>query len=157
MPFVRVDMPEEPAGLADQAAAPVPSPSDAVRPVASLPFTAAVGYGGFTFVSGQIGVDPASGALAVGVVAQFEQAVANLAGVLAGSGRTLADVVRVGVYLADMGDYAAMNEAYRGAFAQPFPARTAIGVAALPLGAAVEIDAIVADRGAGRADQGAVS
>ena len=117
--------------------------------IESLPFTAAVPHAGFTFVSGQVGVDPASGALSPGgVVAQFEQAVANLGAVLAASGRTLADVLRVGVYLTDMDDYAAVNDAYRKAFAEPYPARTAIGVAGLPLGAAVEIDAIVADRGA---------
>ncbi|MEZ0109618.1 2-iminobutanoate/2-iminopropanoate deaminase [Catenulispora sp. EB89] len=117
--------------------------------IESLPFTAAVPHAGFTFVSGQVGVDPASGALPPGgVVAQFEQAVANLEAVLAASGRTLADVLRVGVYLTDMDDYAAVNDAYRKAFAEPYPARTAIGVVALPLGAAVEIDAIVADRGA---------
>lgn len=115
----------------------------------ALPFTAAVPHGGFTFVSGQVGVDPATDTLRPGgVAAQFEQAVANLEAVLAASGRTLADVVRVGVYLADMDDYAAMNDAYREAFAEPYPARTAIGVAALPLGAAVEIDAIAADRSA---------
>lgn len=110
-----------------------------------LPFTAAVPHGDFTFVSGQVGLDPATGALAEGgVTAQFEQAVANLSAVLASSDKTLADIVRVGVYLTDMNDYDAMNEAYRKAFAQPYPARTAIGVVALPLGAAVEIDAIVA-------------
>jgi 2-iminobutanoate/2-iminopropanoate deaminase len=124
-------------------------PSHAPASVAALPFTAAVPHGGFTFVSGQVGVDPATGALRPGgVTAQFEQAVTNLEAVLAASGRTLADVLRVGVYLTDMDDYAAMNEVYRKAFAEPYPARTAIGVAALPLGAAVEIDAIVADRSA---------
>lgn len=112
---------------------------------APLPFTPAVPHGDFVFVSGQVGLDPRTGELAAGGVAgQFAQAAANLAAVLAASGRTLADVVRVGVYLADMDDYAAMNDAYREAFAEPYPARTAIGVAALPLGAAVEIDAIVA-------------
>lgn len=125
------------------------APSSAPASIASLPFTAAVPHGGFTFVSGQVGVEPATGALRPGgVTAQFEQAVANLEAVLADSGRTLTDVVRVGVYLADMDDYPAMNAAYREAFAEPYPARTAIGVAALPLAAAVEIDAIVADRSA---------
>lgn len=126
----------------------VPS-SPAPAPIAALPFTPAVPHGGFTFVSGQVGVDPGTGALRPGgVTAQFEQAVANLEAVLAVSGLTLADVVRVGVYLTDMDDYAAMNDAYRKAFTEPYPARTAIGVAGLPLSAAVEIDAIVADRSA---------
>lgn len=136
------------------AAKPAPAPALASPPapptsVASLPFTAAVPHGGFTFVSGQVGMDPATGALRPGgVAAQFEQAVANLETVLRVSGRTLADVVRVGVYLTDMDDYPAMNDAYRKAFAEPYPARTAIGVVAVPLGAAIEIDAIVADRSA---------
>ena len=113
--------------------------------IRTLPFTAAVPHGDFTFVSGQVGVDPTTGELAKGgVTAEFEQAVANLAKLLAASDLNLADIVRVGVYLADMKDYAAMNDAYRKAFPEPYPARTAIGVAALPLGAAVEIDAIAA-------------
>jgi reactive intermediate/imine deaminase len=124
------------------------APPSAPTAVASLPFTAAVPHGEFMFVSGQVGVDPATGALASGgVAAQFEQAVTNLETVLAASGRRLADVLRVGVYLTNMDDYAAMNDAYRKAFAEPYPARTAIGVAALPLGAAVEIDAIVSASG----------
>ncbi|MBS2535934.1 Rid family detoxifying hydrolase [Catenulispora sp. NF23] len=135
----------KPAQAQSSASAPAPD----ATPVASLPFTAAVPHGDFTFISGQVGVDPATGALPPGgVAAQFEQAVANLEAVLGARGRTLADVVRVGVYLTDMADYAAMNDAYREAFAEPYPARTAIGVAGLPLGAVVEIDAIVGDRGA---------
>ncbi|MEY9929794.1 reactive intermediate/imine deaminase [Catenulispora sp. GP43] len=139
-----------PPHLATRPAPSAPSAaSSAPASIASLPFTPAVPHGGFIFVSGQVGVDPATGALRPGgVAAQFEQAVANLEAVLKASGRTLADVVRVGVYLTDMDDYAAMNDAYRKAFAEPYPARTAIGVAALPLSAAVEIDAIVADRNA---------
>ncbi|WP_323746410.1 Rid family detoxifying hydrolase [Catenulispora pinisilvae] len=136
-----------PKPAAASASASVPAPD--ATPVASLPFTAAVPHGDFTFISGQVGLDPATDALPPGgVAAQFEQAVANLEAVLAARGRTLADVVRVGVYLTDMDDYAAMNDAYRKAFAEPYPARTAIGVAGLPLGALVEIDAIVGDRGA---------
>lgn len=118
--------------------------------IRTLPFTAAVAHGGLTFVSGQVGLDPATGALAKGgIEAEFEQAVANLAHVLEAADMSLSDIVRVGVCLTDMNDYAAMNDAYRKAFAEPYPARTAIGVAGLPLGAAVEIDAIVANTQAG--------
>ncbi|MEO3892248.1 Rid family detoxifying hydrolase [Nonomuraea sp. B5E05] len=107
------------------------------------PFSAAVRSAGLIFISGQVAQDPATGKLLdadVGV--QTEQALANLAAVLAAAGKSLADVVRVGVYLTDMNDFAAMNAAYDQVFTHPYPARTAIGVAALPLGARVEIDAI---------------
>jgi 2-iminobutanoate/2-iminopropanoate deaminase len=107
------------------------------------PFSPAVRAGGFVYVSGQIGVDPASdGLVAGGVEAQTEQVIANLSVVLEAAGLGLKDVVRVGVYLDDMANYAAMNAVYARHFAEPFPARTAIGVAALPLGALVEMDLV---------------
>ena len=107
------------------------------------PFSLATRGGGALFVSGQVAQDPATGALIDGDVArQTDQALGNLAAVLEAAGKGLGDVVRVGVYLTDMADFAAMNEVYRMHFQAPYPARTAIGVAALPLGAAVEIDAI---------------
>jgi 2-iminobutanoate/2-iminopropanoate deaminase len=87
--------------------------------------------------------DPVTGKLIGGdAKAQAEQIFANLKVVLAAGGRTLADVVRVGVYLTDIADFATVNEVYARHFAAPFPARTCIGVAALPLGASVEIDLI---------------
>lgn len=107
------------------------------------PFSPATRGGGALFVSGQVAQDPATGALIDGDVArQTDQALRNLAAVLEAAGKGLGDVVRVGVYLTDMADFAAMNEVYRRHFQAPYPARTAIGVAALPLGAAVEFDAI---------------
>jgi 2-iminobutanoate/2-iminopropanoate deaminase len=117
--------------------------SDAMPP-SGLPFSAAVlGAGDAVYLSGQVGQDPATGRLVDGgAAAQTEQALRNLAAVLEAAGRTLDDVVRVGVYLADMRDFAAMNEVYARWFEPPFPARTTIGVAALPLGAAVEIDLV---------------
>jgi 2-iminobutanoate/2-iminopropanoate deaminase len=75
---------------------------------------------------------------------QTEQILSNLAVALAAAGKDLGDVVRVGVYLTDMTDFAAMNEVYGRHFAEPYPARTTIGVTALPLGAAVEMDVVVA-------------
>ncbi len=108
------------------------------------PFSAAVQRGDFTFLSGQVAQDPATGKLVDGdAEAQAEQIFANIGAVLQAAGKSFADVVRVGVYLTDMGDYAAMNAVYAKHFEQPYPARTAIAVAALPLGAKVEIDLIV--------------
>ena len=116
--------------------------SDRIGPAAG-PFSQAVRGGDALYLSGQVGRDPTTGRLAEGgVAAQAEQALRNLAAVLEAAGRTLVDVVRVGVYLTDMGDFAAMNEVYARAFEPPYPARTTIGVAALPLGAAVEIDLV---------------
>jgi 2-iminobutanoate/2-iminopropanoate deaminase len=120
-----------------------PITSDKLAPLAG-PFSPGVqSRSGPLFISGQVGQDPATGALIDGdVTAQAHQALRNLAAVLEVAGKTLDDVERVGVYLADMADFEAMNEVYREHFRTPYPARTAIGVAALPLGAAVEFDAI---------------
>jgi 2-iminobutanoate/2-iminopropanoate deaminase len=108
------------------------------------PFAVAVQATNLLFVSGQVAQDPATGKLIDGDTGrQTEQILANLAVVLAAAGKHLGDVVRVGVYLTDMTDFAAMNDVYARHFTDPFPARTTIGVAALPLGAAVEIDAVV--------------
>ena len=104
------------------------------------PFSPAVQYGELLFVSGQVGVNPTTGKLADGIEAQTEQALSNLDAILDAAGRTLNDAVRVGVYVTDMSHFARMNAAYAKHFAQPYPARTTIGVAALPLGALVEID-----------------
>jgi 2-iminobutanoate/2-iminopropanoate deaminase len=107
------------------------------------PLSPAVRSGGFVFLSGQIGADPATDELvAGGVGAQTEQAFANLEAVLSAAGKSLDDIVRVGVYLTDPADYPAVNEVYARFFQDPYPARSAVVVAALPLGAAVEIDAI---------------
>jgi 2-iminobutanoate/2-iminopropanoate deaminase len=107
------------------------------------PFSPAVRAGELMFLSGQVGSDPVTGELVDGgVAAQTEQAIRNVAIALDAAGRTLDDVVRVGVYLTDMANFAAMNEVYARHFRQPYPARTTIGVAALPLGAAVEMDLV---------------
>ena len=113
-------------------------------PASGLPFSVAVRRGGVLFLSGQVAQDPATGELVDGDVAQqAEQILRNIAATLAAIGKDLDDVIRVGVYLTDMSQFGAMNEAYRRHFAEPCPARTAIGVAALPLGAAVEMDVVV--------------
>lgn len=113
-------------------------------PAAAGPFSLGVRGAGLLFLSGQVAQDPATGKLIGGDVRrQTRQILRNIATALAAAGLDLGDVLRVGVYLTDMSDYAAMNEVYREHFAEPFPARTAIGVAALPLGAAVEMDVVV--------------
>ena len=103
------------------------------------PYSPIVRAGDFLICSGQIGIT--DGALVSGgVIAQFRQAVANAEAVLATEGATLADVVKATVFLLHMDDFAAMNQAYVDCFGEARPARSAVGVAALPLGALVEIE-----------------
>jgi 2-iminobutanoate/2-iminopropanoate deaminase len=113
-------------------------------PVPVGPFSLAVRGGGLLFLSGQVAQDPATGKLIDGDAArQTDQILRNLATALEAAGKDLGDVLRVGVYLVDMSDFAAMNAVYGRYFIEPYPARTAVGVAALPLGAAVEMDVVV--------------
>ena len=108
------------------------------------PFSQAVEVGGFLYLSGQVGQDPATGKVVEGgTVAETERVFQNLSAVLKAAGRSFADVACARVFLTNIGDYAAMNGVYARYFSAPFPARTAIGVAALPLGARVEVDLIV--------------
>ena len=96
---------------------------------------------GALFLSGQTPIDPSSGTLVDGDVAtQTRQVFANLRSVLAAAGRSLDDVVKVNVYLVDMADFAPMNSVYATVFDPPYPARTTVAVAGLPLGARVEIE-----------------
>jgi len=112
-------------------------------PKAIGPYSQAVRAGRWLFCSGQIGLDPASGELVGGgVTAETARVLENLSAVLQAAGASLADVVRTTIYLTDLGDFAPVNEVYARYFSAPFPARATIGVAALPRGAAVEIDAI---------------
>ncbi len=107
------------------------------------PYSHAVDDGVHVFCSGQTPIDPATGDLREGGVGeQTHQCFDNLFAVLAGGGLGPGDVVKVNVYLTDMEDFAAMNEAYRTRFEEPFPARTTVGVAALPLGARVEVELV---------------
>lgn len=109
------------------------------------PFSQAIRTGGYIFFSGQVGQDPASGQLVQGgVVAETEQVFRNLAALLEAAGKNFNDVVRVGVFLTSMGDFATVNGIYAKHFEQPYPARTTIAAAALPLGACVEIELVVA-------------
>jgi 2-iminobutanoate/2-iminopropanoate deaminase len=103
------------------------------------PYSPIVRSGDWLICSGQVGLR--DGALVDGVVAQTTQAIANLRSLLEGEGASLDRVVKTMVFLADMNDFAAMNDAYVEAFGDHRPARSTIGVSALPLGAAVEVEA----------------
>ena len=94
------------------------------------------------YVSGQLPIDPATGAIPEGIAVQTAQSLKNIQGILAEQGMTLADVVKTTVFLADMNDFAEMNKVYGEYFAQPFPARSAVQVAKLPKGAPLEIECI---------------
>ncbi|HVO18201.1 MAG TPA: Rid family detoxifying hydrolase [Anaeromyxobacter sp.] len=107
------------------------------------PYSQGVRAGELLFLSGQTSLDPATGRLAEGDVgAQTEQCFKNLFAVLRAAGLGPDAVVKVNVFLTDMGDFAAMNEAYAKQFARPYPARSTVGVAALPLGARIEIELV---------------
>ena len=110
------------------------------------PYTPAIKAGGLLFCSGQIGVDPATGKLVPGgTLAELRQALANLDALLKAAGLSSASVVKTTVFLIDMGEFAAVNEAYAAHFAaSPRPARSCVAAAALPAGARVEIEAVAA-------------
>src|SRR5262245_20754565 len=108
------------------------------------PFSQAIEAGGFLYFSGQVGRGPATGKVVEGgIVAETERVFQNLAAVLKVADKSFDHVARAGVYLTNMSDFVAMNGVYAKYFSQPFPARTTIAVAALPLGACVEIDLVV--------------
>jgi 2-iminobutanoate/2-iminopropanoate deaminase len=105
------------------------------------PYSQAIDAGA-VYCAGQLGVDPATGKLVEGIVAQTKRALDNLAAVLKASRLGLDDVTRTTVFLVDLSEYSQMNEEYSKHFSSPFPARTTVQAAALPRGARVEIDAI---------------
>jgi 2-iminobutanoate/2-iminopropanoate deaminase len=113
-------------------------------PKAIGPYAQGIVAGGFLYTAGQVGLDPATMKLVGGdVSAQTQRVFDNLEAVLAGVGATLSDVVRAGVFLVDMGDFAKMNEVFAARFGSHRPARSTVAVAALPAGARVEIDLVV--------------
>jgi len=117
--------------------------STAQAPAAIGPYSQAVGVGDLVFVSGQIPVDPATGAIVSSdIAAATHQVLANIRAILEAAGLTLGHVARTTVYLADMNDFAAMNEVYAGYFDAPAPARSTIQVARLPRDVRIEIDVI---------------
>jgi 2-iminobutanoate/2-iminopropanoate deaminase len=112
-------------------------------PAAIGPYSQGVKAGNLVFASGQLPIDPGSGAIAAAdITAQTDRSLRNLQAVLAQAGAKLGDVVKVTVYLADINDFAAMNEVYKSYFPTECPARSAFQVANLPRAALVEIEAI---------------
>jgi len=108
------------------------------------PFSQAVKVDGFLFFSGQVAQDPATGKVVDGgIVPETDRIFQNLSALLKAAGKSFDDVVQARVFLTSMSDFAAMNGIYAKYFSQPFPARTTIGAASLPLGACVEIDLVV--------------
>ena len=99
--------------------------------------------GNTVYLSGQIGLDPFTMQMVAGIEGQIHQVFLNLKAVAAASGGTLADIVKLNVYLIDLGNFDRVNEIMSGHFSSPYPARAAVGVAALPRGALVEMDAVM--------------
>ncbi len=112
-------------------------------PAAIGTYSQAIRAGGTVYLSGQIGLDPATGQLVDGIEAQVERVFANLRAVVAAAGGTFDDLVRVTVYLTDLAHFGHVNEAMSRHFHEPYPARSTVGVASLPRGALVEVDAIM--------------
>ena len=112
-------------------------------PAAIGPYSQAVKAGGTVYLSGQIGLDSATMTLVEGFEAQTLRVFENLKAVAEAAGGSLADAVRVTIYLPDLGNFGVVNELMTRYFAQPYPARATVGVAALPRGAQVEIDAVL--------------
>ncbi len=123
--------------MSGRAAESVPTPAG--------PYVPAACAGGLVFCSGQLPVDPGTGALVGGGIgAATRQVLANVEAVLGGVGATLGDVVKTTVFLTDLSDFEAMNAAYAEVFGAHKPARSTVQVAALPKGAAIEIEAVAA-------------
>ena len=112
-------------------------------PAAIGPYSQAIKVVGLVFVSGQLPINPATGAFAEGGIKELtRQSLTNMKAILDEAGTSMANVVKTTVFLADMNDFAAMNEVYAEFFAAPFPARSAVAVKTLPKGALVEIECI---------------
>ena len=117
--------------------------SSADAPKAIGPYSPAVRAGQLVFISGQVPIDPSTGNLIDGdIAAQTRRALDNLGALLKAAGLSYANVVRTTVFLADMNDFSAMNQAYATYFSEPYPARSTVQVSRLPKDARVEIDVI---------------
>ncbi len=114
-------------------------------PAAIGPYSQAIEVNGMVFASGQIPLDPATGNIVEGgIKEQTHQALTNAKAIMEAAGLTLANVVKTTVFMADMNDFAAMNEVYATFFSEPYPARSAVAVKALPKGVLVEVECIAA-------------
>ena len=118
-------------------------------PAAIGTYSQAVRIGDSVYLSGQIGLDPATGQLVEGIENEIDRVFGNLKAIAEAAGGSLADVVKLTVYLADLAHFTRVNEIMARYFDKPYPARAAVGVAALPRGALIEADAILVlqDRG----------
>jgi reactive intermediate/imine deaminase len=112
-------------------------------PAALGPYSQAIRAGHTVYLSGQLGLDPATGALVEGVAAQTHQVLRNLRAVAAAAGGTLNDIVKMTMLMQNLGDFAVVNEIVAGYFEQPYPARATYQVAALPKGALIEIEGVL--------------
>ena len=112
-------------------------------PVAIGTYSQAVRVGGTVYLSGQIGLDPASMKMVDGIDAQIVCVFENLKAVAEAAGGSLADIVKLNVFLTDLGNFARVNETMARYFSEPYPARAAVGVKELPRGALVEADAVM--------------
>ena len=115
----------------------------ASAPAAIGPYSQAVQAGNTVYLSGQIGLDPATMQMAEDIDAQIARVFDNLKAVAAAAGGSLADAVKVNIYVTDLANFAKVNDVMAQAFSQPYPARATVQVAALPRGALVEIDAVL--------------
>ena len=112
-------------------------------PKAVGPYSQAIEVNGFVYTSGQLPIDPATGEFAGSdIKSQAEQSLKNVKAILEEAGLTMKNVVKTTVFLADMADFAAMNEVYSTYFSEPYPARSAVAVKTLPKGALVEIECV---------------
>ena len=116
--------------------------STANAPAAIGPYSQALDLGNMVFVSGQLPVDPATGVMPEAVEEQAKQSLANIKAILAEAGLGMENVVKTVIFLSDIRDFAAVNAVYAEAFAQPYPARSCVQVAAIPKGAKLEIECI---------------
>jgi len=117
--------------------------STPAAPAAIGTYSQAVKVGDTVYLSGQIGLDPASMQMVEGIDAQVIRVFENLKAVVEAAGGSMGDVVKLNVYLTDLGNFAKVNEAMARYFSEPFPARAAVGVASLPRGALVEADGVM--------------
>ena len=113
-------------------------------PKAIGPYSQAVSAGGFTFVSGQVAINPETGDLMnASIQDQAEQVIKNLMAICEEAKGSLADIVKLTIYITDMNDFAVVNETMQKYFSEPYPARATVEVSALPLGVNVEMDAVL--------------
>jgi len=129
--------------MSDMKAASKKAIHSAQAPAALGPYSQAIAAGQTVYLSGQLGLEPASGVLATGVEAQAHQVFRNLRAVAQAAGGDLDDFVKVTIFMADLNDFALVNEIMASYFTKPYPARSTFQVAALPKAAALEVEAVL--------------